>query len=232
MKDKLEGIILSLSPYGETGTLAQVLTKEAGYLSFVAKGSAKLSAKNRLMPLCRCRFLFDYKEGKTIFTLQQKELLKSYYSSDLKELSFKNVLTEMVSRLRPEETADVYEDLLFVLENYDKQKEALLGCFLTSRLLHYACIAPYTDGCVVCGKSTVQGFSVQKGGFLCAEHVTEAERCDLPELRRIRYLEIAGKEKVLRIPEDYTLEDWDRYIDFLKRHADTRLRSYDFYRQL
>ena len=43
MNDKVKGIVLNIRPYGENNQLIKVLSENRGYLSFVVKGSNKIT---------------------------------------------------------------------------------------------------------------------------------------------------------------------------------------------
>ena len=66
MNNKAQGIILSVSDYRDNDLICQVLFKEYGLLSIVAKGAKKITSKNAysLLPASLSEMLFDYKDHK------------------------------------------------------------------------------------------------------------------------------------------------------------------------
>ena len=69
MNDKINGFVLAQNDYKDNDLLLQVLTKEYGILSLVAKAAKKINSKNHFLPLCLYEFIIDYKDGKTIYFL-------------------------------------------------------------------------------------------------------------------------------------------------------------------
>ena len=65
MKETVEGIILNETNYGETSKILNILTKEHGYISVIAKGSRTMKSKLRgvSMKFIYANFVITYKES-------------------------------------------------------------------------------------------------------------------------------------------------------------------------
>lgn len=228
MKTKTEGIVLSVSDYKENSEKISVLTKDKAYLSFIIRGSAKMTARNKIFPLTVYEFIYDEKDGRDMYAMQGRNVVRSYLSHDLKKDAFTDVLIEAVRRITCEETNELYEDLLFVLDNLEKAPY-LYGSYLLARLLYYSGFRPYIDGCVVCDSKLIAGLSIERGGLVCAQHKKATDIDDLDLVRHFRHLQLLTKENLPMYKEEVTLEDFKLLIDFIERHLDLRMRSFSFF---
>ena len=114
MNDKINGFVLSLSDYKEADVLMQVLTKQYGILSLVAKASKKLNSKNHFLPMCLYEFIIDHKDNKTIYSTHCSKLIKSYFEDkNIEMISFKNLICELAIKNRE---IDTYDELCFVFD--------------------------------------------------------------------------------------------------------------------
>ena len=228
MKTKTEGIVLSVSDYRENSEKISVLTKDKAYLSFVIRGSAKMTARNKIFPRTVYEFIYDEKDGRDMYALQGRNFVRSYLSHDLKKDAFADVLIEAVRRITCDETDALYEDLIFVLDNL-QTSPYLYGSFLLSRLLYYSGFRPYVDGCVICNSNLISALSIERGGLVCALHKRATDIDDLDRVRHFRHLQLLQKENLPLYKEEITLEDFKILVDFIERHLDLRLRSFSFF---
>ena len=79
MNDKINGFVLSQSDYRESDVLMQVLTKDYGIISLIAKASKKINSKNHFLPMCLYEFIIDYKDNKTIYSIHGSKLINYLY---------------------------------------------------------------------------------------------------------------------------------------------------------
>lgn len=230
MKDKIEVLVLAEAPYAESSQIIQTISKDFGYLSFIVKSSQKITARNRIIPFTHYRFMCDYKEGKTLYSLQGRDVIQTYYKSDLKSLAFLNFIGEMLRRIHVDQTNEVFTDALCVFQEAQKNTYYKYVCFLIARLLHYAGLQAHLEDCVLCGNKKIIGFSSTKGGFVCADHACDLDLLPIENLRKIRHICMVEREKVSRLQEDFQWKDMEILVRFLEDHMDIRLRSYDFFR--
>ncbi len=232
MNDKVKGIVLNIRPYGENNQLIKVLSENRGYLSFVVKGSNKITAKNRVMPLSVNEFIFDDKFNKTMFSLKKHNFIKSYYVESIDLLAFLSIFLELFTKEEVENSHLLYQDFIYVLDHLQTNNRYLLGCFLLARLMDYAGIRPYTDGCIICDNKSINGLSLKSGGFVCLKHLASSDEKDIMKLKKFRHINMADRNIILKLNEDENAEDFALWMAFVKEHSGLELKSYYFYKGL
>ena len=94
MNDKVKAIILSVTDYKDNDELLRVYTSEYGLLSFVVKGSKKITSKRHFLSFNEYEFIINYKEGNTIFTVINSRLISNNYKdNNLVLISFDNIFS-------------------------------------------------------------------------------------------------------------------------------------------
>jgi DNA repair protein RecO (recombination protein O) len=178
---KSKGIVLRSIRYGEADRILDLYTQESGLVSAIAKGIRRTRSRfgGRLEPLSCVEFLAY--EGKTLDTITQVEVLRSFCSvrENLARLEAASGIVEIVRALSGGDEADrrVFNLLYHALdalkgrEEDTRSIEAAFGLKL-SILAGYT---PRLDACVSCDgnvlKATDEGspyFAPSLGGMLCA----------------------------------------------------------------
>ena len=231
MNDKVNGFVLQTSDYKDNDILAQVLTKEYGVLSFVAKAGKKINSKNHILPMCLYEFIFDYKDNRTIFSMHGQKLLNSFFQDkDIEMISFKDVLVELTLKNRD---VDTYDELLFVFTNLNKDNRYLLGSLYLSYLIRQFGISPVVDGCVICDNKKVVSISDEHGGFLCINHLKGHEIMSTDRLKKFRMIIKARMENYDVIKDiEFDNTDFEILLNFYMHNTDLKIRSYDLYKSL
>ncbi|MBQ1326199.1 MAG: DNA repair protein RecO [Solobacterium sp.] len=239
MNDRTDGIVLKQSDYRDSAVLLQVLTREYGLLSFTAKGARKLTSHNALhiLPFTESEFLFDYKEGRTLFPLKSSHTGKMFrhVHEDLEAGAAAGVMGELLTRVMDTEQDDsVYDLLLDALELLEKGADSalVLDVFL-ARMLSILGTAPQVDCCAVTGDTRVAAISVRDGGFI-SESVARSEGIPLSTREELR---------AFRLINHASMKDYDilaEYVEdglsalrvlsaFLREFLSTDLASLRFY---
>lgn len=229
MNDKVRGFILSQSDYKEKDVLMQVITKEYGIISLVAKSAKKVDSKNHFLVMCEYEFIIDYKENKTIFSVHGSKLLNSYFDdNNINMMSFKNILLEATLKNKD---IDTYDELLFIFKNLNNDNQYLLGSMYFSYLIKKFGITPVVDECVVCGNKKVVAMSNKHGGFLCLHHLNGEINLPIEMLKKFRLI-IKGEFKDYNVLKafSYDVDDFNLVINFYLENAFLKLKSYDFYK--
>ena len=231
MNDKVNGFILSLSDYKEADQIMQVATKEYGIISFVSKAGKKINSKNHFLPMCNYELMFDYKENKTMFTVQGHKLLNNYFEdSDIEMMSFKNILIDATLKNKD---INCYDELIFVFKHIDKDNKYLLGSLFFSHLIHEFGVTPIVDSCALCGDKKVVSISNDHGGFLCLKHSTGMPIIPVENLKKFRMI-IKANFSNYDLIKDFVYDyiDFKYVVSFFLQNADLKLKSYDFYKTL
>ncbi|MBR2578122.1 MAG: DNA repair protein RecO [Erysipelotrichaceae bacterium] len=234
MNDKVKALVLSIDDYRENDLILQAISEDKSFLSLIAKGAKKLSGKQHFACLCLYEFIIDYKDSRSIYTVHNAKLIASFYDdTDLKMLSFKNVLTELTLRSRESYEEEMYRNIVTSLKEINSNNMYLIGSLYVSYLLKLYGISTKVDSCVICGSDKVSGISARLGGFLCATHLGEEEALEVERLKKFRLINKADFTKLPMIENiNFDLRDFDLMMDFFTDNADLNIRSYKLYKDL
>lgn len=215
MNDKCSGLILKKMDYKENDEMIKVLTKEYGLLTFIAKGTKKITSKNRnlLNPFMEIEILFDYVENKDLFVFKSGRVLKNFNreKSTFNELHALTIVNDLVY-----ECVSNYENT-----NYLKYYNALIWAYdsiynnlyltlmlIESFVLRNEGLSPNVDGCAICNEKKVVSISKKAGGFTCLNHRDSMEEYSQDTLRKFRYIVKADLKDYDVLKEyDYTYQD-------------------------
>lgn len=234
MNDVTEGIVLSSMEYREKDALISVLTKDFGKITLIGKGILSMQSKNAsgCTPYVSSEFIFDYKEGKTVFPLKTAKTKNSrrFLREDFDLLNFAGLLCELSEKMTEQGhlVPEVYEALEFTLSVL--QKDSVLAvCLYLAFVERYLGIEPVVDECVLCGSTTVSSISVKEGGFVCSVCQSTHKECSLDDLIHFRLLSKARFEHFDLLHDKYafTMKDVSFHIEFIEHHAGFHIRSWD-----
>ena len=231
MNDKIRGFILAQNDYKEADVLMQVLTKEYGILSLVARSAKKTSSRNHFLSMCLYEFIIDYKEGKTMYTVHGSKLLSSYFEDkDVEMMSFKNILIELTLKNRD---IDTFDELCFVFSHLNRENRYLLGNLYLSYILKQFGIMPHVDSCALCQNRKVVAISARHGGFLCLNHVDTEEILPVDVLKKFRLM-VKASFANYDVIRDFVFDfrDFSLLMDFYLINSDQYLKTYEFYKTI
>lgn len=158
------GWVLESEAYREKDSRISVLTEE-GYSSFFVRSAQNMNAKNRhlCMPLSKVSLMVRKQQ-----VLTGRLLAQPVGYSDLVCLSMAGVLVDLLH-----ETNQSERYYGRVSAWFEAKCDLTHFALILARHLEWTGIAPFVDGCVICGQTKVVDFSVNKGGFVCARHATD-----------------------------------------------------------
>lgn len=175
MFQKVEGIVIRTSSYGETNKIVTIYTKEMGKIGVMARGAKK--PKSRLaslsQPFVHGMFLVQKSSG--LGTLQQGEMIQFFrhIQDDLFRAAYASYILELTDKLTEEGEKNpslfqlLHKTLTLINEGIDTE---ILTRIFEIKMLTVAGIAPEFSCCSVCGTTSPSFvFSFQEGGFLCAQ---------------------------------------------------------------
>ena len=178
---KSKGIVLRSIRYGEADRIVDLYTRDKGLVSAIAKGIRRTKSRfgARLEPLS-CVDFMAY-EGRTLDTVTQVEVLKSFHvvREDLVRFEAAGRMVATVRALSGGDDADrrVFNVLyrgLETLEDRGSGYDSLEAAF-SLKLSMLAGYEPQFDSCMVCSRDAgeVEGehfyFAPALGGVLCTE---------------------------------------------------------------
>lgn len=173
MITEVEGIITSVTLYGESSKIINVVTREYGVIGIMAKGARKLKSELRSVTekLTYGTFTIYYKDGK-LSTLKSVDVTNDFKNikNDIKKISYASFLVELTEQVMKQTSKNDIFDLLInalikINENYD---EVVITNILELKYLDYLGVMPIIDACAICGnKNSIATISSTKGGYIC-----------------------------------------------------------------
>lgn len=242
MNNSLEGIILSIKDYREYDVILQVLTKDVGIQSFVARGIRKLHSKNAAVcqRFTQAIFYVDYKETQTIHAMRTADMLQSYRKlrEDLTKQSIASVLCDMIITFYQEEETVLYETLSFIfdkLNNSSKPYAAASLCLV--KLLDLQGMKPDIEHCVSCGRlDDICAFSASDGGFICSHcyHSTIHQIESKINLKCFRLLVLCDLDNydILEQFTEWNFHHFEALYLFFEKYSGIQLKSMKFLRNI
>lgn len=240
MNDRIDALVLRVDPYKESDGLLQVLSKEHGRLTILAKGILKGNSKNAgsVQPITHCNMILDLKEP--ISLLHSASIIDFYrpIKEDVYRLAVASVIAEIAMQVS---TSNQPDDYLYEITKESLRACAvvpplLAGCLYVSLILKEMGISPMVDGCVVCDDTKITAISVSEGGFVCArcsKNVT-SKSYDANFSRLFRYTVKAEMQHIATLAKqgEYTIELLGVFVDFFKDYTSIPLKSWEFLRKL
>ncbi len=246
MNDRIEGIILKQTDYKDNALIVTVLTKEKGKISFIASGVKKISSKNagNILPYMQSEFLYDDKEGKTIFRMRTAKAVKLWrFIHEDFECSLAAQLACQIADVMTYEDSDnlftsfVYDQLYEALDRMNnKNKTDIILAVYLANILREAGIGPDVDECVLTGDTNVVAISVNEGGFLCRDCADKMgiSYDSVTDLRKFRLINKAKLEnyEVLSQAMENAYHELNLLIEFLRIHGGVELTAYELYSRI
>lgn len=233
------GIIISEKPYSESSKLLNIVTKEYGSISVLAKGAKSIKSKLRSVTtkLTYASFQIKYKEGK-LSNLICADIINPFNNikMDLLKLSYASYILELTNQVIKENYNDKLFDLL--ISSLEKIEEGLDEEIITNILelkyLNYLGISPIFDYCAVCKKTKVITVSVDKGGFICENHYSNEKILNPKSLKLIRMLYYVDIDKITKLDlNDKIKNEINEFIDeYYDKYTGLYLNSKQFLKKV
>lgn len=196
---KVEGFVLSTTPFKENSRILNILTKEYGLIGVISKGCKKINSKLRLLSdkFSYCSFDIYYKEN-ALSTLVDGSVINFWENirSDLCKISYLSYLSELTLGVyRESESLEIYDLFInAVLKIENGLSAKIVANILELQYLDYLGIGLNLDSCTCCGSSKIATISLSKGGFVCSncmsnEHIYNDKVIKL--IRLYKYVDIS-----------------------------------------
>ncbi len=245
---KLSGIVLSAAPMGDKDLRLNVLTRESGCLSVLAKGALGPKSKWRSVSQPFSLVHMVLTRGQTFYYIKEAELADSLYAlrADLDRLSWGSLMLEVAGDFSVDGADNralvnlLARGLMAIAGNSEADPSALAGAFLW-RLLSDNGYRADLRHCRSCGLALngagPWGFLPEEGGVLCpaCERLHPASyRPDPATLRlMIRLQEAPEKEVYLQSEEGADRAELTRVaIGYLQYHSGRHYRALEFIRSM
>lgn len=233
---EIKGIIVSITDYKESDALVHVLTREEGTLTLYVRGFQKITSKNApsIMPFLYGDFVIEDNDVKSILNLRSVQTIQLFRTirEDLALQSVAVCMCDYAKYAASEMSEEIFDLLFEGLSSLDTGNNATLVLLVyLSHLCRVFGIAPYVDGCVVCGESSgLCSVSVSDGGFVCEECFDEGVRKSRDFLWLYRAVNKAKYENIKQIHmnKDVELDVLKFVFDFIEEHTSFVCKGRDF----
>lgn len=204
MTEKIEGIIIREKAYSETSKIIDVITKEHGIISILAKGGRTLKSpfRSSATKLTYGYFYITYKENK-LSILKEIEIINFYTNikKDISKISYASYILELVEQvIKQTKNEEVYDNLIASLKKINENlNPEVITNILELKCLKYLGVMPVIDCCSMCGSESVITLSSDSGGLLCRNCRKDETIVDEKTIKLIRmfyYVDIDKIEKI------------------------------------
>lgn len=240
MIEKLEGVIVRTTSYGETSLVLEIFTKEKGLIGVMAKGVKSLKSKLRAstMKFTYGFFYVYYKEGK-LSILKDVDVINplQVIHQDITLIGYLNYIVELsVQVFKESENSDIFPLMMATIlkmnEGYDS---LILVNILETKCLPYLGVGLNLDGCMRCGSThnivTIDG---DVGGLICKNCYQNEKLVKTKSIQLLRIYEKISISSIskLDIKEENTKEINEFLNTYYNRYTGMYLQSKDFLKKL
>ena len=236
MLTKVEGVVISVTSYGETSKIINVFTKEYGLIGIMCKGAMSVKSKLRSATnmLIYASFNIYYKEHK-LSLLASADIINSFshIQSDILLISYATYICELVSGvLKQTNNTKIYEDFISsILKIEDGLDPLVITNILEVKLLDYLGVGLNLTSCISCGnKKDIVTLSSEKGGLICRNCYTNERIVPLSivKILNMYYLVDIKSINKLDIKKDI-IEEINRFLtSYYDDYTGLYLKSKDF----
>ncbi len=233
---KVEGIILKESVYGDTSKIIQLLTKEYGLISVMCKGAKSPKSKLRATTLKFTYGIFDlyYKENKlsNLISVDVKDFF-SNIRNDITRISFISYLSDLTLQvLKQNDYINIYDDFIATIKKINDGFDPLiLTNIIELRYLPFLGVGISLDGCAISGNAknivTIDG---DAGGFICKDCYSNERIVESKTLKLLRMYYCVDIKSISNIKiSDKIKNEINTFIDkYYDRYTGLYLKSKDF----
>ncbi|MBR1416407.1 MAG: DNA repair protein RecO [Bacilli bacterium] len=236
MIEKVEGIILSVTPYKESSKILNIYSKEHGLIGVIAKGSKNLKSPLRAnTSLYTYGYFYIYYKKDKLSLLTQVDIINSYMNirNDIEKISYMAYICDLTYQvLKQNDNNNIFDLLINALNKIDNNLDPLIITnIIELKYLDYLGISLNLDSCSKCGKKdniiTIDG---DVGGYICQNCYTNETLVSLKIIKLIRmyyYVDIASISTI-KISDDIKREINLFLNRYYERYTGLYLKSKDF----
>ena len=237
---EVTGIIVNETNYGETSKILNVITKEKGLISLMAKGCKNIKSplRSTTSKLTFGTFIIYYKENK-ISTLKEVTVLDNFINikKDIARISYATYILELSEGvIKQNNNKQIFELLIQSLKKINEGFDPLVIMnILELKYLEFLGVMPIIDACAVCGKKTnIVTLSSFKGGYVCKECYTNENIVSDKTIKLIRMFYYVDIEKISKIDiSQKSKNEINIFLDdYYSRYTGLYLKSKKFIKNL
>ena len=238
--EEVTGIIVNETNYGETSKILNVITKEKGLISVMAKGCKNLKSPLRSVSskLTYGTFIIYYKENK-ISTLKEVSVLDNFKNlkKDITSISYAAYMLELSEGvIKQNNDPRIFDLLIQSLKRIDEGFDPLVIMnILELKYLEFLGVMPIIDSCAMCGKKTgIVTLSSYRGGYVCKDCYTNETMVSDKTIKLIRMFYYVDISKITKL--DISLKSKNEINlfldDYYSRYTGLYLKSKSFIKNL
>lgn len=238
--EEVTGIIASETNYGETSKILNVITKEKGLISVMAKGCKNLKSPLRSVSskLIYGTFIIYYKENK-ISTLKEVSVLDNFKNlkKDITSISYAAYMLELSEGvIKQNNDFRIFDLLIQSLKKIDEGFDPLVIMnILELKYLEFLGVMPIIDSCAICGKKTgIVTLSSYRGGYVCKDCYTNETTVSDKTIKLIRMFYYVDINKIIKLDiSSKTKNEINLFLDdYYSRYTGLYLKSKIFIKNL
>lgn len=240
MLEKVTGLIVHTTNYGETSLVIQLFTKEHGLIGVMGKGVKSLKSRLRsfVMPFTYGYFYIYYKEGK-LSILKDVDIIDpfSLIHQDITFIAYLNYISELSVQVYKESESEAIFSMMItaIFKINEGLDPAVITNILEIKYLPFLGVGINLDECVSCGSKTgIVTIDGDKGGLLC-KNCYRNEKLVKPKtiklLRMYYYVDLKSISQ-LDIKKEFTDEINQFLMSYYNRYTGMYLQSKDFLKKM
>ena len=239
MLKAVEGIIVSVTDYGETSKIINIITED-GIIGGLAKGAKSMKSPLRSFTskLTYGKFQLYYKE-EGLSTIKDIDVINSLTNTkkDILLISYLSYLTDLTQQIMKQNTdSDLYHLYISTILKLEQGLNPLILCNIFElKVLDYLGVGINLNACAKCGKTNgIVTINADSGGYICqACHQGEAIYDEKTiKLLRMYYLVDINSISDLKISET-SINNINRFINqYYDRYTGLYLKTKKFLEEM
>lgn len=240
MISKLEGIIITETPYGDNSKIINVLTKEKGIIGIMCSNvkSIKNPLRTKTLKFTYGYFHINYNENK-LSKLVDVDIIDNLTNirGDIELISYMSYITDLTYQVvKQNNDIDIYSIFIStVLKLNEKKNPLILTNILELKYLDYLGVGLNLDSCVKCGsKKNIVTLDPDEGGYICQNCYTNERILDPKSIKLIRMYYLIDINTISNISiKETTANEINYFLDkYYERYTGLYLKSKDFLKKL
>jgi DNA repair protein RecO (recombination protein O) len=240
MVEIVTGIVVRERNYKETSKIIDVLTKEYGKISVIAKGCRTLKSELRTTTckLSYGKFYIYYKKDK-LSTLKSVDTINNFKNilTNIEKISYAAYLLDLATQVASQKQDSKIFDLLIsslnkINEGYDPLS---ITNILELQYLTFLGVEPTFDYCGKCkSKTDIVTLSINVGGYVCKNCYTNEKIYSQEAIKLIRGLKYVDIDKINKIDiKDAIKKEINDFLDdYYEKYTGLYLQSKEFLKNI
>ncbi len=240
MITRLEGIIITETPYGDNSKIINILTKEKGIVGVMCNNakSIKNPLRTKTLRFTYGYFHLTYNETK-LSKLEDVDIIDnlSNIKEDIELISYMSYITDLTYQVvKQNNDLDIYNIFIStVLKLNEKKNPSILTNILELKYLDYLGVGLNLDSCIRCGsKKNIITLDPDEGGYVCSNCYHNERILDQKSIKLIRMYYLIDINTISDINIKPTIANeinyfLDKYYD---RYTGLYLKSKDFLKKI